>query len=277
MYEVTDIQDSYKFLAPLAGTEWASILFGGCFSCSRTKFNHNRYTCRSGGDGRLFEFAHRTLVTQIDHTANSNHSQLILLSFFMVKEKREALLVFSQVILSLQLGFAVIPLIHFTSDKEKMGGFCNQKLDEDLWPGGIAAIIISLNVKLVLQEIVHWLDSSGKNQWMIWIFVIPFCLAIGALLLYIAFKPLLDQRRQDKNIIPHGTATDLSKLEQPVYKRIAITIDFSSVDAQNDPKCFSPGRKGRVPIYCYTLLKRPEPCGMEVRLPTVRPMRMQLG
>jgi manganese transport protein len=60
------------------------------------------------------------------------------------------LLIFSQVILSLQLGFAVVPLVVFTCDRRKMGPFVNP-----LWVGALAwiaaALIIGLNAKLVLD------------------------------------------------------------------------------------------------------------------------------
>jgi manganese transport protein len=60
------------------------------------------------------------------------------------------LLVLSQVILALQLGFAVVPLVTFTSDNTKMGKFVNPTwLTILAW--GVTAIIISLNAYLVLQ------------------------------------------------------------------------------------------------------------------------------
>ena len=62
-----------------------------------------------------------------------------------------AMLIFSQVVLSLQLGFAIIPLIHFNSDREKMGEYVIKPwMKISAWI--IAAIIVSLNVKLVIQE-----------------------------------------------------------------------------------------------------------------------------
>jgi manganese transport protein len=145
--------------------------------------------------------------------------------------KTGELLVFSQVVLSLQLGFAVIPLIHFTSDKQKMGVFAIKPwVKIAAWT--IAFIIVSLNVKLVIQEITGWLNDAGENAWIIWLIVIPFCVATGILLFYITFKPLLDRRRQEKNARPpHGSAILLQNLETPTYRKIAITIDFSSVDS----------------------------------------------
>src|ERR1041385_5721327 len=92
--------------------------------------------------------------------------------------------------------------------------------------------VLFRSVKLVTQEIQTWLHNSS-HPWLIWLIVIPICLATGALLLYIAFKPLLDERRLEQtSLLPHGTAVDLSSESSPVYKRIAVSIDFSSVDAK---------------------------------------------
>ncbi len=232
MYEVSDIQDSYKFLAPLAGTEWASILFGVALvaagqSSTITGTLAGQVVMEGYLNLRIAPWLRRLITRLIAITP------AYLVIIFYGEGKTGALLVLSQVILSLQLGFAIIPLIHLTSDKEKMGVFVIKTwMKVCAWL--IATIIISLNVKLVVQELISWINNSGENQWMIWVFVIPACLATGTLLLYIAFKPLLDQRRQERNISPHGTAADLSTLVviKPEYKKIAITIDFSSVDAK---------------------------------------------
>ena len=68
----------------------------------------------------------------------------------------DQLLVFSQVVLSLQLGFAVIPLIHFVSDKKKMGIF-RIKIITRFFAWAIAALLLYLNLKLVLEEGRHFL------------------------------------------------------------------------------------------------------------------------
>ncbi len=60
------------------------------------------------------------------------------------------LLVFSQVVLSLQLSFAVVPLVRFTSDKEKMGEFANP-LWLKLLAYLVALVIGSLNIWLLVQ------------------------------------------------------------------------------------------------------------------------------
>jgi manganese transport protein len=230
MFEVSDIQDSYKFLAPLTGTEWASILFGVALvaagqSSTITGTLAGQVVMEGYLNLRIAPWLRR-LITRL----------IAIIPAYVViliygEGKTGELLVFSQVVLSLQLGFAVIPLIHFTSDKQKMGVFAIKPWVKIVaWT--IAFIIVSLNVKLVVQEITGWLDNAGENAWIIWLIVIPFCVATGILLFYITCKPLLDRRRQEKNARPpHGSAILLQSLEKPTYRKIAITIDFSSVDS----------------------------------------------
>jgi manganese transport protein len=96
------------------------------------------------------------------------------------------LLILSQVILSLQLPFATIPLIHFTSDTKKMGVFANRTwIKVVAW--SIAAIIVALNLKLVFDELSGWLGSSPTWIWVA--AMIPLTLILGVLA-YITFGPL---------------------------------------------------------------------------------------
>lgn len=67
------------------------------------------------------------------------------------------MLILSQVILSLQLGFAVVPLVMFTSNKAKMGRFANGTVIKVVsW--ATAAIIVCLNVYLLYQTVAGWLS-----------------------------------------------------------------------------------------------------------------------
>src|SRR2546425_9556224 len=73
------------------------------------------------------------------------------------------LLLLSQVTLSMQLPFAVIPLIHFTGDRRRMGDFANR-----LWVTILAwitaAIIVGLNVWLIAQAVAGWLAAAGPYR-----------------------------------------------------------------------------------------------------------------
>ncbi|MBC7914447.1 MAG: Nramp family divalent metal transporter [Pyrinomonadaceae bacterium] len=138
------------------------------------------------------------------------------------------LLVLSQVVLSLQLGFAIIPLIHFTSDKRLMNDFVIKPWVKVLaWLS--AFIIVGLNVKLVYEEIYTWIESTN-NAWWIYVFVLPVALGICFLLLYVLIAPLIKQSHQRLFNLPHGEALEIAEIENVAYDRIGIPVDFSDND-----------------------------------------------
>jgi manganese transport protein len=228
-HEVADIQDAHKLLAPLLGTDLAPILFGVALvaagqSSTITGTLAGQIVMEGYLNLRIAPWLRR-LITRLIAIIPA---YIVILIYG--ESETGALLVLSQVVLSLQLGFAVIPLIHFTSDKKTMGVFAIAPwIRISAWV--IAAIIVSLNVKLVIQEITGWLESAGEYAWIVWATAIPVCTMVFGLLLYITFKPVIDKRRGERAIVPHGTARVLENITQPVYTRIAICIDFSKIDS----------------------------------------------
>jgi manganese transport protein len=230
LYEVQEIQDAYKFLTPLLGTQWASILFGIALiaagqSSTITGTLAGQIVMEGYLNLRIAPWLRR-LITRLIAIIPA---YLVILIYG--EEQTGALLVFSQVVLSLQLGFAIIPLIHFTSDREKMGEFAIPTWVRIIaWV--IASIIITLNVRLVYQEVLSWIVEAGSDAWIIWITVVPVCVAALALLVYITIKPQLDKQRTEKvTQIPHGAAQPLVASSITNFNRIAVCVDFSSVDA----------------------------------------------
>jgi manganese transport protein len=240
MYEVSDIQDAYKFLSPLLGNEWASILFGVALiaagqSSTITGTLAGQVVMEGYLNLRIAPWLRR-LITRLIAIIPA---YIVILMYG--EGKTGELLVFSQVVLSLQLGFAIIPLIHFTSDKSKMGIFVIKPwMKIAAW--AIALIVVGLNAKLVWSEVAGWITDAGENQWMVWFIAIPVCAAAALLLLYISFKPWLDRRRFEKTAhAPHGTAMELSHLTIKPYRQIAISIDFSQVDSLTIKSALSQG------------------------------------
>jgi manganese transport protein len=140
------------------------------------------------------------------------------------------LLIFSQVVLSLQLGFAIIPLIHFTSDKKEMKEFViGWKVKLLAWLAAI--IVVSLNVKLVINQLNSWLALTPDNLNSIEIVVILILLIAALLLIYIFLAPFFNIQLT-KNLIPHGIAENFSLQIPAKPKRIAVAIGFSAVDKQ---------------------------------------------
>ncbi len=79
----------------------------------------------------------------------------------------QSLLILSQVVLSLQLSFAVIPLIHFTSNRLNMGEFATPLWGKVLaW--ATAAIIVGLNGKLVLDQVAEWVSLAAESTIWRW-------------------------------------------------------------------------------------------------------------
>jgi manganese transport protein len=137
------------------------------------------------------------------------------------------LLVLSQVILSLQLGFAVIPLIHFVSDKSKMGNFYIKPFTQFLaWL--IATVLVYLNIRMVSGEAISYFHSSSNVYWKILI-VVGGLLYVSLLLAAILY-PLVKKRRGPVSVQVHQEDEQVGKLEPPVYHRIAVALEFSHHD-----------------------------------------------
>jgi manganese transport protein len=148
--------------------------------------------------------------------------------YFLGEGATGQLLILSQVILSMQLGFAIIPLIHLTSDKSKMGDFANKGWVKVLaWL--IAIIIVSLNVKLVINTIQGWIAES-TNPAVYYYTVIPLAIGAGVLLVYITLFPLVKKSKARRKNVPDGLPQDLQLVASKSYQRIAVTVDFSSSD-----------------------------------------------
>jgi manganese transport protein len=138
------------------------------------------------------------------------------------------LLILSQVILSLQLPFAVIPLVHFTSDKLKMGSFANR-----LWVKILAWItsflIIALNGKLVYDQVVEWATGGGS----LWVSIpmIGGVAIISLFLIYIMIHPLLRGERSWEEERPSGALAVIEGIETRPSKNIAAALGRESSDA----------------------------------------------
>jgi manganese transport protein len=145
-------------------------------------------------------------------------------------KKVDSLLVLSQVILSLQLGFAIIPLIHFVSDKAKMGSFAIKPLTKiAAWI--IAAVLVWLNLKMLINEFIPVLQGDSVLPKII---IIVSGLFFASLLLYITAEPAITRRKMAASIKIHPDVKKIT-IDIPQYNRIAIALDFTD----NDKKLIS--------------------------------------
>lgn len=241
LFEVVDIEDAHRLLNDVLGTKLAPVLFAVALIASGQSS-----TITGTLAGQIVMEGYLNLRIRPWLRRLITRSIAIIPAFltivFLGDNAVGKLLILSQVILSLQLGFAIIPLIHFVSEKEKMGTFAiNNWLKLFAWLS--AAIIVSLNVKLVIDELNEWFTNAGSYRWLYEITLIPLAMAVGALLIYSFVFPLIKRRKDFKTKLPHGEAKDLFDFEKPKYKKVAITIDFSNLDAKTISHALPQGDK----------------------------------
>ncbi len=138
----------------------------------------------------------------------------------------DALLILSQVILSLQLGFAIIPLIHFVSDKKTMNKFAIRPLTK-IAAWAIASVLVFLNLKMLVNEM-----SSVFTDGMLWqkALVVLGGLICISLLVYIIIHPFIIKTQKQASIKIHPEASRFKDLNIPRFYKIAIALDFSEHD-----------------------------------------------
>jgi manganese transport protein len=146
--QVADISQAYKLLTPVLGASLASVLFACALLCSG---QNSTLTGTLAGQIVMEGFVHlqvkpwqRRMITR---------SLAIIPAVIVIAIMGEGgvmrLLVFSQVVLSFQLPFAIVPLVQFTADRTKMGEFVNRKWITALaW--FVAAAVIALNMLLLV-------------------------------------------------------------------------------------------------------------------------------
>lgn len=140
------------------------------------------------------------------------------------------LLVFSQVILSLQLGFAVIPLIHFVSSRKMMGELViGWKVKSLAWIS--AGLIVALNIKLIFETLLGWIAESS-NPTVLYLTAVPLTIGAFILLLYIVVQPFFFARKKLQRDEPHDVPATLEIDTVKNYAKIAVCVDFSDKDQQ---------------------------------------------
>ena len=152
---VAEIGDAYKLLSPLLGTTMASILFAVALLCSG---QNSTLTGTLAGQIVMEGFLNirlrpwlRRLITRLIAIVPA-----VVCVILYGESGTAKLLILSQVVLSLQLSFAVFPLVQFTSDRRKMHDFVNPLWLKSLaWI--IAVVIGGLNVWLLIQTVGGWI------------------------------------------------------------------------------------------------------------------------
>lgn len=237
--EVSEIQDAHHLLNDILGstapTLFAIALIAAGQSSTLTGTLSGQIVMEGYLNLRIQPWLRR-LITRLIAIIPA-----FLVIYFLGEGATGELLILSQVILSLQLGFAVIPLIHLTSNKKQMGVFAN-KLWLKILAWLIAGIIVVLNAKLVIETMSEWISHS-ENPLVYYLTVVPIVIAAGVLLIYITVAPIIKKEKHKVTHTPDGLPAELNITDTNQYKRIAISVDFSMSDSKAISSAFSQGGK----------------------------------
>jgi manganese transport protein len=224
---VTEIQQAHTLLEQLIGSRAAPIAFGLALlaagqSSTLTGTLAGQIVMEGFVNIRLRPYLRR-LITRV----------IALLPAVVVigisgDKGTYKLLILSQVILSLQLPFAIVPLVHFTSDKLKMGAFASTWWVKVLaWITSV--IIMALNGKLVYDQILEWVTGGAPLVFSIVALIIA--AAISSFLVYIIILPLLRGERSWVDEKSSAAATIISGIETHPVKHIAAALGRDDSDA----------------------------------------------
>ena len=224
--EVAEIKEAHHLLDKLLGTKFAPVLFAiALIAAGQSSTITGTLAGQVVMEGYLRLRINpwvRRLMTRLIAIIPA-----VIVILINGEKNIDSLLVLSQVILSLQLGFAIIPLIHFVSDKKTMGSFAIKPLIAiAAWI--VTSILVYLNIRMVAGQVVDYFASSDNMFWKIVIILAG--LFFVSLLLIAFFFPLLKRMRRTVPIQLHPEATSLQSLSIPLYKKIAVALDFSEKD-----------------------------------------------
>ncbi len=224
--DVTEIQQAYELLTPLMGTVVAAKLFGVALLASGQS---STLTGTMAGQIVMEGFLNirvrpwlRRLVTR---------SLAIIPACVAIwlagSQGTMQLLILSQVVLNLQLPFAIIPLLQFTNDRRRMGEFASGwKIRAAGWV--TAVIVLGLNIWLAAQEIIEWGHEAGRYAPLVWTVSIAICLGLLLLLGAVTLQPFRHDESKVAILGAEQQTRDLVTVQR--YRRILVPLDHSRLD-----------------------------------------------
>jgi manganese transport protein len=241
---VRSIERAYELLPKFLGAA-APILFGVALLCAGQS---STLTGTLAGQIVMEGFLHLRLTPWLRRLITRAIALIpaVIVLASMGEGATQHLLVLSQVILSLQLPFAVIPLIHFTANRRNMGRFATPP-----WALALAwltaAIIVGLNAKLVLDEVAGFVAESGTWKPLVAAGLYGLVGAATALLCWVVIKPWVRPA-------PPWTAEPPVKLDWEDALRprhlssIGVALEHSEADAEILNRALSLARPGQTRV-----------------------------
>lgn len=227
MHEVASMQEAHKLLAPMLGNQWSSHLFAiALIAAGQSSTVTGTLAGQIVMEGYLrlrINPLVRRLITRLLAVIPA-----VIVILLMGDKEVDAMLIFSQVILSMQLAFAIIPLIHFVSDKTRMGDFVIKPYVKVLsW--AVAIIIIALNLWQLFESGKEWIANT--DSFFIKVLTVLFVAGFIFLLGITTFYPLILKKRKQNSINMHPHRIGIEDIgHAKSFDNIALALDFGEQD-----------------------------------------------
>lgn len=238
--EIASLSEAHRLLAPILGTSVAATLFAVALLSAGQA---STITGTLAGQIVMEGFLRIRVQPWVRRLISRGLAIVPAVAVIVLQGEKsvDSLLVFSQVVLSMQLSFAVVPLVMFTSDRERMGEFTSPP-----WVIALAVlvtlIIAGLNAKLVIDTVAGWMAAT-HGAWWVTALVIPIAVGLGAMLVYVAAAPWLQKRwpalrpqaapaiqaAGSRAVAPGALAAPIA-LQAAAYRRIAVALELGGAD-----------------------------------------------
>ena len=226
---VTEIQQAHELLLPLLGTALAGTVFAVALICSGQSSTLTGTLAGQVVMEGFLNFRMRPWLRRLITRSLAIIPAAITI-YVAGNQASFGLLLLSQAILSMQLPFAIIPLIHFTSDRARMGKFAS--------PGWVrvlawitAVVIVGLNLRLAYMSIDDWLATAGPWRTAIWAAAVPLAILLVALMAWVALEPYISRRRRGRAPITLPEPGRADADAAPSYHSILLPLDHTALDA----------------------------------------------
>ena len=224
---VTEIQDAHTMLSKVLGPWLAPYAFALALLCAGQS---STITGTLAGQITMEGFLRFRIRPWLRRLVTRTLAIIPAVVVILVTGEKGVyqLLILSQVILSLQLSFAVVPLVRFTGSKQKMGPFVNRWWVQ-LLAWAVTLIIMALNGTLVYEQVHDWILAAGSWGWLVGLGCVPVSLGLAALLLWMVFR-----RERPLQGMPAVSADEVAAQAaraQRRFRRIGVALDALPSDS----------------------------------------------
>lgn len=230
-HRVEDILEAHRLLEPILGEAIAPVAFAVALLLSGQSSTITGTLAGQIVMEGFLQLRLRPIVRRMLTRAVAIVPAVAVIATMGEKATGE-LLVLSQVVLSLQLPFAVIPLVHLVSDGRWLGQYAiGRRLKVLAWL--VAGLITGLNALLAYQEISGWLAAAGSWAWLLWVTVVPAAVGLVVFLGFVIIGPLWQRMKGlplPEIASVHGPASMPALAPPRPPQRIAAAVDFSPAD-----------------------------------------------